>query len=112
VVTHNGEPVETERAHHLHLIQRHRSLRITAVVLAIRRLAAEAVATKIRRHDREPAREVWRDLVPDDVRLRKAVEQEQWRPRSRRPNVDSGASGCDLACLKSCQEIAGLGAAR
>ena len=70
VVSDNGELIKPKAAHHFDLIQRHRTLRIIDVVLALRRLAAIPVATKIRRNDGELLSEAWRDLMPLDVRLR------------------------------------------
>ena len=79
------------------------------MILAIRRLAAEAIAAKIRRDHREPLREIRCDLVPDDTGLRKAVEQEQRRSGPCSPNVNGRASRGYLASLESWQEVLHLG---
>ena len=79
VVADDRKALEAERAHHLDLILRHRALRVVRVVLAVRRLAAVAVAAQIGHHHGKALGEARRNLVPLDMRLRVAVDEEQRR---------------------------------
>jgi len=79
VLADHGELGEPEVAHHVHLVLRHRALRVVRVIGQALRLAAVAVAAQIRRHDRELLREARRDVAPRVVRERRTMQQQQGR---------------------------------
>src|SRR5262245_57809360 len=70
IVSDNGELIEPKTAHHFDLIQGDRTLLIIDLLVALRRLAAVAVATNICRNDGELLSEAWRNLMPRGMRLR------------------------------------------
>ncbi len=80
VVPHHGEASEAQAPHHLHLVEGHGPLGVGAVVPTAGRLRGVAVAAQVRRDDRVAGlAEARRDLVPGDVRLGVAVEQQHRR---------------------------------
>ena len=79
VVPGHAEPLEAERIHDLDVVERHGALRVIDVIVAARRLAAVAVAAQIGHDDRELLGQPPRNLVPLDVCLWVAVnEQQRW----------------------------------
>src|SRR4029434_4703685 len=80
IMTTDEEALESERAHQLHRIQRHRSLRIRRMIGGARRFIGIAVTTQIRHHQRVTLGELRRNLVPDRVRLRKTMQQQYGGP--------------------------------
>jgi hypothetical protein len=76
VVPHHGELVESEFAHHQHLVPRHRALRVRLMIVAARGLAAVAVAAKVGEDYGVMFGEYRRDVMPHDVGLRVAVQQQ------------------------------------
>ena len=88
IVADDGELVEAEALHDLDLIERHRALRVVGVILAVRRLAAVAVAAQVGHDDRVVLRQVGRDEPHRDVRLRRAVHQQQRRAGAGVHQVD------------------------
>ena len=91
IVADDRKPVEAEMLHHFDLVERHRALRVVGMILAVRRLAAVAVAAQVRRDDRVLLREFRRDEPPRDVRLRRAVQQQQRRTLAADDAVDRRA---------------------
>jgi hypothetical protein len=90
-----GKRLEAEVPHDLDLIERHRPLGVVGVVLAVRRLAAVAVAAQIGGDDGVVRRELGRHQTPGDVRLRRAMEQQHRRSRSTDDAVDRRARGLE-----------------
>ena len=103
VVADHGEALEAERGHDLHLVLGHRSLGIVLVPHAAVRLAGLAVAAQVRKHDREALGQAGRDLVPHDVGLRIAVQQEQGGTAAGPAQEDLGARGSDPLRVKAVQ---------
>src|SRR4029453_5055446 len=80
----------------LDLVKRHRPLRVVGVILAVGRLAAVSVATKIGHHHGELLGETRRDLVPLDVGLWIAVQEQQRRTAAPAQRVDRRARCLNL----------------
>jgi hypothetical protein len=79
VVAHDGELVEAELAHHQRLVPRHRALGVGLVRRAAGRLAAVAVTAQVGQDDRMILGENRGDVMPHDVGLRVAVQQQHGR---------------------------------
>src|SRR5437763_13236097 len=79
IVAGEEEAAEAERLHRLDLVAGHHALRVALVSLRRRRLRRVPVAAQVGRDDVEALREPRRDLVPDRVRLRVAMEHQQRR---------------------------------
>ena len=99
VVCQHFEAPETERMHQLHHVLRHFALAVRRVIHAGvgRRLIAVTIAAQISRDDTEMLTQHRLDLVPDHVRLRVAVQQQQRRLAAvvAHASVDSDAVGVD-----------------
>ena len=104
IVADDGELVEAETLHHLDLVERHRALRVVDVVLAVGRLAALAVAAQVGHDHRVVLRQVRREQPHRDVRLRRAVHQQQRRSRSGVHEIDLGAGCLDARRLEAGKE--------
>jgi hypothetical protein len=98
VVTDHRERCVAVAAHQFDQIERHAALRIVRVVGGALRLAAVAIAAQIGRDHRESFGQRGRDLVPDRVGLRMAV-QEQKR------GAASAFDGVDLDAVDVCRRI-------
>src|ERR1700761_8113615 len=94
-----------EPAHHLDLVRRHRPLGIVHMAIAALGLYTVTVAAQVRRNDAEPLRELRRDLVPGDVRLRMTVQQKQRWPGAGERDTDSDAVLLDVPLLEAGNEI-------
>jgi hypothetical protein len=79
VVANHGELVEAELAHDQRLVPRHRALGVGLMGRAARRLAAVAIAAQVGEDDRMILGEDRGDVVPHDVGLRVAVQQQDGR---------------------------------
>src|SRR5262249_4626966 len=101
VVAAYEEFLVAERAHDLDLILRHRALGVAGVIGLAVRLLAVAVAAEVGGDDAEALRELGRDLVPDDVGLRVAVQQQQRRPHTALDEVDRRAARPDAPLPES-----------
>jgi len=101
VVTDDGEALEAERAHDRDLVVRHRALRVRPVVGRRGRLVARAIAAQVGHDHREVGGQGRSDLVPHDVRLRIAVQQQQRRPVARPAQVDARLAGVDVEGLEA-----------
>jgi hypothetical protein len=95
IVPGDEEAVEAEMIHHRDLIPRHRPLRVRRVIGGRRRLAAVAVAGEVGGDDGELLGEAWGDGVPHHVRLRVAVEQQEWRAAAAVPHANRRRFGFD-----------------
>jgi hypothetical protein len=73
-VAGHHEAVEAEGAHRLGLVLRQGTFRVGDLVWAGRRLRTVAVAAQIGDHQREFLGETRRDLAPQQMRLRIAVQ--------------------------------------
>ena len=82
---------DAEVLHHLDLIQCHGALRIVDVVRSAVGLGAFAVAAEIGGNDGVFPGEFGGDPVPDGVRLRRTVQQEQWRAATADDHIDHRA---------------------
>ena len=85
------ELLEPELAHDLDLIERHRALGVVGVILAVRRLAAVAVATQVGDDDGVVLGEIGRHQPPRDHRLRRAMQQQHRRALPGHRAVDGDA---------------------
>jgi hypothetical protein len=75
------------------------------MALAAVRLCRVAIAAQIRRDHGEALGQPGRDLVPGEVRLRVAVQQQERRPAPACRKVDTGACGLDIADLKARKKV-------
>jgi hypothetical protein len=88
IVSDDGEPLEPEVLHDLHLIQRHGALGVVHMVRSALGLAAITVSPEIGGNDGVRLGQFRGNFVPDGVRLRGAVQKQQrWAPASD-DNVD------------------------
>mgnify|MGYP003694757717 CR=1 FL=1 len=104
VVADDEEFLVAERPHDFDLVLRHRPLGVVGVVGQAVRLFAVAVAAQVRGDHAEALGELRGDLVPDGVRLRIAVKQEQRRPDAALDQVDRRAARPDASLLESRKE--------
>src|SRR5690242_101732 len=88
IMSNHGELAEPELRHHVDLVLSHHSLRVRDVVFTFGRLAAISVPAKIRNDESEIVGKLRRNLVPHDMSLGIAVEQQQWRPLASYHHVD------------------------
>src|SRR6185369_17351030 len=95
VMPRDGEALEAEMAHEGDLVPRHGPFGIWLVVRRRRRLAAAAIAAQIRRDHGEIPRQPRRDLVPHDMGLGMAMEQQQRRPGAAMTQADLDLAGLD-----------------
>jgi hypothetical protein len=90
--------VMSEGTHHLELILGHCPKRVVRVPFTALGLGRVAVPAQVGQDEAELFREAARNLVPDDMGLGIAVQQEQWRARTPRrvrivaPVVDTSSS--------------------
>ena len=90
------EAVEAQHGHHRDLIGRHRALRIIRVRGIARQFFAVAITAQVGRDDREAFRKLGHNLVPGQMRLRVAVEQQQRRSRTADRGADAHAVRIDV----------------
>jgi hypothetical protein len=88
--------IESEIAHHLHLIVTSRAFGIIRVIVSVRWLAAVAIAAEIGRHDRVVGGQLRCDGIPHHVRVRRAMQQQNRRPLSTDHAVDDGSGAVDV----------------
>ena len=74
------------------------------MVLPFRRLAAVTVTAEVHHDDGESLGKLRRDLVPLDVRLRIAVDEQQGRTAAAAQRVDRSAGGLNLTRFESREE--------
>jgi len=90
VVADHGEPVVSQRAHHLHLLGGEDAHGVRRVVRRAQRRGAGAVAAQVGGHDGVSLGEDRCDPVPHEVRLRDAVQQQDGRAGPAAAAVDAG----------------------
>ncbi len=92
VVPGDGEAVMAKLRHDTDEVGRHRPFRVGAVVRIAAGLAEFAVAAQVGGDDGEAFGQRGSDLVPHDVRLRVAVDQQQRRAAAAGPigDLDAG----------------------
>ncbi len=101
VVTDELEPRKSQRRHQLDLIERHRPLGIGGVGDVRWRLTAGTVTAQIAADDGEPLGQPSGDLVPDDMRLRIAVEKQHRRAAAADARMDRRLAGWNVVRRKS-----------
>ena len=92
ILANHREPLEPEMTHDLHLVERQRALGIVRVIGQPLRLTAVAVAAQIRRDDGVVLRETGGHVAPREMRLRRAVQQQQRRAAPRLHGLDRHAA--------------------
>jgi hypothetical protein len=90
IVADDGKSREAVVVHHLDHVDCHRALGVVGMIRRVGRLAAVAISAQVRHHDRVILREIWRDLVPRHMGLRRAVNQQQRRTVAAAHDVDLG----------------------
>ena len=108
IVTGDRERLEAERRHHLDLVAGGGSFRVRRVVGVRGRFAAVAIAPEIGGDHGEPLGEPGCDLVPDDVGLGIAVQQQQRRTGAAVNGVDRRPAGVDVDRGESLEHVAPL----
>jgi hypothetical protein len=96
IVSGDREALAAEARHQPHHVVRHRALRIRGVIGCRRRAAAAAIAPEVGAHDEAPPRQDRRDRAPHQVRLRKSMQEQNWRAGTRRADEDRGIAEVDL----------------
>lgn len=89
VMTDDRERSEAVAAHEFDLVERQAALRVAGVVSRTLWLVAVAVAAQIGSNHREVRGERGRDLVPDRVRLRMAMQEQERRAASALDCMDA-----------------------
>src|SRR6516164_10811433 len=88
VMPHQRKLPEPQMLHDFNLVLSHGTLRIGSVILAFRRLAAVAVAPKVRDHQSEVLGKIRRHLAPQHIRLRDAVQEQHRRTFTAVDQID------------------------
>jgi hypothetical protein len=101
VVPRHRELPEAKPLHDLHHVARHGALRIRPVGRIRRRTATSAIAPQVGAYHGAAAGQQRRDLEPHQVRLGKAVQQEEGRARTGPTGEDRRVRRSDLAALES-----------
>ncbi len=101
VVGQYRERVKAQRLHQFDAVAGHFPLRVVAVVIVGRRLAAITVAAQVGGHHAEMLGQLFGDFVPDDVGLRVPVQQEQTRTCTAFAVADVHAVDVALVFLES-----------
>jgi len=91
--------------HDDHHVLRHGSLRIGRMIRSGNRATTASVAAKVGADDGKIAGKHGRDAAPHQVCLRKAVQQENWRPGSGPADEDAGLTRLDLGSLEVVQHL-------
>ena len=100
VVAHHGELAEAQIAHHQDLVPRHRALAVGLVARAAGGLATVAVAAQVGQDDGVVFGEYGGHVMPHDVGLRVAVQQEHGTAGAADQRVDADAAGCEGSSLE------------
>ena len=88
VVTRQRKPIEAEACHHLDHVARHCPFGVRRMIGRGGRLPARAITSQVGADHREIRRQRGRHRAPHDVRLRKAMEQQQRGTASRMTDED------------------------
>ena len=105
VVADDVERVESEQAHRLHEVLRHRSLAVRRMVRRGRGLPAVAVAPQVGGDDAGPRCERPCHPVPDGVGLRISVQQEHRWPAPADARVDPRSAGLEVVDREAGEEL-------
>jgi hypothetical protein len=100
VVARHGELLKAQIAHHQHLVPGHRALAVGLVAGAAWGLAAVAVATQVGQDHGMVFGEYWGHVMPHDVGLRVAVQQQHGTAAAADQRVDADAAGCGCSLLE------------
>jgi hypothetical protein len=109
VVTRHGELVEAQIAHHHDLVPRHRALAVGLMARAAGGLAAVAVAAQVGQDNGVVFGEYGGHVMPHDVGLRVAVQQQHGTAGAADQRVDADAAGCEGSSLKHAGQRNGHG---
>jgi len=101
IVPRDREPIEAQSGHERDEITCHRPLRVRCVVRRRWRLGARAVAAQVGTDDGESVGEQRSDPSPHQMRLGKAVEQQQRRSAPTPARVDRRLADVDVDRLES-----------
>ena len=95
VVAGDLESLESERNHHLDLVERHAAEGVVRVIRQPARLGTVAVAAQVGRHHGEALRQAVGQPMPGMMRQRIAVQQEQGGAAAAVAHIDLDAGiGC------------------
>jgi hypothetical protein len=100
VVAGDHEAVEAELGHRRDLVGGGRALAVAGVVVAVGGMAAVAVAAQVAGDHGEALGQPGRHLVPHEMGLRIAVQQQERRPRASAHQVDLALRGGDARFLE------------
>jgi hypothetical protein len=103
IVPSEVKALKSEAFHDVDHVIGHASLRVGRVIDIRGWAAALPVATQVRAHNREVARERRRDLTPHQMRLREAVKQQHRRPSATMAHEDPRVSRIHDGSLESVQ---------
>ncbi|EWS52517.1 hypothetical protein X551_04696 [Methylibium sp. T29] len=108
VVAGHEEALVAQRAHHAHHVGRHRALAVVGVVVRAGRLGRAAVAAQVGHHQPVAVGQPLRRAMPDRVRLRVAVQQQQRRPVGRAADAGEQRHAVDVerAALEAFEPVA------
>ena len=93
VVARHVEPLEAVVPHDLHLVEGHRPEGIIDAVFPALGFGRVPVAAQVGQDHRVVFGQFADDLVPGDVRLRVAVDEQQRCPLAAAQHVDRGSAG-------------------
>jgi len=100
VVARHGELLKAQIAHHQHLVPGHRALAVGLVAGAAGGLATVAVAAQVGQDHGMVFGEYWGHVMPHDVGLRVAVQQQHGTAAAADQRVDADAAGCGGSLLE------------
>ena len=100
IVAAKTERIEAEFAHHYNLILRHFTFTVVGVIGSIGRFSTHAIPAKVGDDDGEVLRQFRCDAVPNQMRLRIAVQQQQRRATAADERVDIDAVGVNTSLGK------------
>ena len=100
VVARHGELIEAQIAHHQYLVPRHGALAVGLVAGAAGGLAAVAVAAQVGQDHGVVFGENGGHVMPHDVGLRVAVQQQHGTAAAADQRVDADAAGCRGSLLE------------
>jgi hypothetical protein len=100
VVARHGELLKAQIAHHQHLVPGHRALAVGLMAGAAGGLAAVAVAAQVGQDHGVVFGEHGGHVMPHDVGLRVAVQQQHGTAAAADQRVDADAAGCGGSSLE------------
>src|SRR5712692_6427351 len=105
IVTDHRELSKTELFHYFDLVQSHRTLRIVDMIISIWWLAAVAVTAQIRNDECVALCQLGGDLTPLYMRLRVAVEKQDWWTVAANDHVNCRVAGLNRLASESWKEV-------